>query len=200
MATNDFFDPDRLRDLGMGIARGFQTYDPNNPLASAGAAMEGTLTSQANREGRAQQRAEGVDDRERAAEDRERARKQANADQLDDEERAEQRRIDAEKRAETRVIATETRTDTRAEAQQAAELARFKGMTVGVVNAGKSTAAAEAARLYRDGFYAISGIKGSGGNSPIDPDEDVDAADARRPAVALPKSYSRAARKMRGGS
>ena len=193
MATNDFFDPDRLRDLGMGIARGFQTYDPNNPLASAGAAMEGTLTSQANREGRAQQRAEGVEDRERA-------RQQANADQLDDEERAEQRRIDAEKRAETRVIAAETRTDTRAEAQQAAELARFKGMKVGVVNAGKSTAAAAVARLYRDGFYAISGIKGSGGNSPIDPDEDVDAADARRPAVALPKSYSRAARKMRGGS
>ena len=193
MATDDFFDPDRLRDLGMGIARGFQTYDPNNPLASAGAAMEGTLTSQANREGRAQQRAEGVEDRERAAEDRERARVQANADQLDDEARAEQRRIDAEKRAETRVIDTETRAETRAQEQ------RFRDMHVGVpvkvLDAGKSTAAAIAAR-----FYAISGIKGSGGNSPIDPDEDVDEADARRPAVALPKSYSRAARKMRGGS
>lgn len=57
---------DQLRDIGLGIGRGFQAYDPNNPFAGAGAALEATLASGMTRDMRAEDRQQRLDDLDRA--------------------------------------------------------------------------------------------------------------------------------------
>ena len=79
---------DQLRDIAMGVSRGFQAYNPDNPLASAGAAMEGSLLSGLERERR-------TEDRQFQLEDEQRRRGQAREDfKFQQEESSKQRRED----------------------------------------------------------------------------------------------------------
>lgn len=56
-----------LRDIVLGIGRGFQSYDPKNPFAGAGAAMEAVSLSQMAREERRKSREERLQDVESAS-------------------------------------------------------------------------------------------------------------------------------------
>ena len=49
-SNENFFTRERLQAIGLGIGRGFQSYDPNNPFAGAGAAMEATIGTEMNLE------------------------------------------------------------------------------------------------------------------------------------------------------
>jgi TolA-binding protein len=60
------FSRDQLRDIGLGIGRGFQAYDPNNPFAGAGAALEATIASGMTRDMRAEERKQRLEDLDRA--------------------------------------------------------------------------------------------------------------------------------------
>jgi hypothetical protein len=72
-ADNQFLTRERLQDIGLGIARGFQAYDPNNPFAGAGAAMETTIGSGMAREQRQQEREDALSAEQRAESRAERA-------------------------------------------------------------------------------------------------------------------------------
>lgn len=68
---NDNFmglDRDQLRDIGLGIGAGFQSYDPNNPFAGAGAALSTTLGSSMVREERKRERQNKIEDEARQEE------------------------------------------------------------------------------------------------------------------------------------
>lgn len=68
---NDNFmglDRDQLRDIGLGIGAGFQSYDPNNPFAGAGAALSATLGSGIIREERKRERQNKIEDEARQEE------------------------------------------------------------------------------------------------------------------------------------
>lgn len=54
--------PEQLKDIGVGIGAGFQSYDPNNPFAGAGAALSATLGVGMVREERRRQRQEKLED------------------------------------------------------------------------------------------------------------------------------------------
>lgn len=56
-----------LMDIGLGIGRGLQSYDPNNPFAGAGAAMEATIGSGMARDVREQNRSDALAAEERQA-------------------------------------------------------------------------------------------------------------------------------------
>lgn len=56
------FDKDTLRDIALGISAGFQSYDPNNPFAGAGAALGATVGSSMLRDERARTRRERLED------------------------------------------------------------------------------------------------------------------------------------------
>jgi hypothetical protein len=56
---------DQLRDIAIGVGRGFQAYDPNNPLAAAGAALEGSVMSGLSRDQRAEDRSFQLEDEQR---------------------------------------------------------------------------------------------------------------------------------------
>ena len=75
---------EQLRDIAIGVGRGFQAYDPNNPLAAAGAALEGSVLSGLSREQRAEDRSFQLEDRAAARgfqlEDETRRRRQAKED------------------------------------------------------------------------------------------------------------------------
>jgi hypothetical protein len=51
------FSDDQLRDIGLGIGRGFQSYDPDNPFKGAGAALEATIMAGVER----RRRSENID-------------------------------------------------------------------------------------------------------------------------------------------
>jgi len=97
---------DQLRDIAMGVSRGFQAYNPDNPLASAGAAMEGSLLSGLERERRTEDRQFQLEDESRAAkEKRDFFDFQLGAKRSDDAERAKMAR-DQEKQSREDMIAS----------------------------------------------------------------------------------------------
>ena len=61
-SNENFFTRERMQAIGLGIGRGFQSYDPNNPFASAGAAMEATIGAEMGFEARDRSRKEHLDD------------------------------------------------------------------------------------------------------------------------------------------
>jgi len=122
MPTNEnFFTRERLQAIGMGIGRGFQTYDPNNPFAGAGAAMEATIGTEMAAEAQRRQRSERMEDL--AA--------------------IERKQIGAEKRSEERQIRDEERQRANARKDQQEMLDRFRKMRVGIVDRGQSRKANE---------------------------------------------------------
>jgi len=92
------FTREQLQDIGLGVGRGFQAHDPNNPFRATGAAMEGTIASGLMRESKDEERQNRLDDIESA----DKSRREAEA-------RAASERIAAEKRNESRVIEGEKR-------------------------------------------------------------------------------------------
>lgn len=84
------------RDVGLGIGRGFQSYDPNNPFAGAGAAMEASIGSGMARDVREQNRSDAL-----AAEERQASRaEQSAATAFERQKELMNFRIDAEGKAE----------------------------------------------------------------------------------------------------
>jgi hypothetical protein len=141
-----------MRAIGLGIGKGFQSYDPNNPFAGAGAAMETTIGSEM-----------GIE-----------ARKQSRADQVKAQDKAEASKRDAEDRDEERAIRDENRARGNLKKDQEEQAKRWQEMNVGVVSQGKDSQSAVADRrknsLWMQDFAnAMSGgyprLKG---NSPIE--------------------------------
>jgi hypothetical protein len=62
--NEEFFTRERLQAIGLGIGRGFQSYDPNNPFAGAGAAMEATIGAEMIVDQRRKDRRERFEDLE----------------------------------------------------------------------------------------------------------------------------------------
>lgn len=156
-SNEEFFTRERMQAIGLGIGRGFQSHDPNNPFASAGAAMEATIGAQMGFEARDRSRQERLDDL--AAVEKK---------QIEAEQRAEERQIDSERRAESARIRTEERQRENARKDQQEMLDRFKNMRVGVVDPGRAKKASEY-RQFSDWFATLFG--GSKprfkGNAPI---------------------------------
>lgn len=120
-SNEEFFTRERMQAIGLGIGRGFQSYDPNNPFASAGAAMEATIGAEMGLE---QQR-------------------KARADRQQDLADIEDKQIRAEVRAEQQQIRAEERQRENARKDQQEMLDRFKKMRVGVVDPGRAKKASE---------------------------------------------------------
>ena len=174
------FSRDQLRDIGLGIGRGFQAYDPNNPFAGMGAALETSLASGMTREMRAEDRKQRLEDlalaeslqlgRERRSEER----------ALAAEERKEASDLAAAKRREEFDIASDDRaleraksiTSFKAEVEAKAEQdARdtYKGLDVftleGQVSRGSN------AKLRKDFAAELPDVPRVKGLPPLDPDE-----------------------------
>lgn len=174
------FSRDQLRDIGLGIGRGFQAYDPNNPFAGMGAALEASLASGMTREMRAEDRKQRLEDlvlaeslqlgRERRSEER----------ALAAEERKEASDLAAAKRREEFDIASEDRaferakslTSFKAEVEAKAEQAArdtYKGLDVftleGQVSRGSN------AKLRKDFAAELPDVPRVKGLPPLDPDE-----------------------------
>lgn len=120
-SNEEFFTRERMQAIGLGIGRGFQSYDPNNPFASAGAAMEATIGAEMGLE---QQR-------------------KARSDRQQDLADIEDKQIRAEVRAEQQQIRAEERQRENARKDQQEMLDRFKKMRVGVVDPGRAKKASE---------------------------------------------------------
>lgn len=177
-----FFDRDNLRDIGMGVGAGLQAYDPNNPFAGMGAALQTTIGSAVLREDKKTKRLQDLEDtaslsqqrkelEQRAEETRIRAEERANADQIADEDRAErfadkQRAKDIEAKA----------------AEEERQKARFKAMQVENISTGlkssseSKTAADRARREVTQNFFRQfgGGMLAHSGRSPIDVDKELD--------------------------
>lgn len=156
-SNENFFTNERLRAIGMGIGRGFQSYDPNNPFASAGAAIEGSLGYLIAADERKKTREERLQDLAAIEE------KQKQAEQ-----RSVETQIQSEQRSEERQIRAEERQRANAKKDQQEMLDRFKQMKVGVVS--KGTASAE--RTASEFAKWFANTMGGGhprfkGNSPI---------------------------------
>lgn len=151
---------DQLRDIGLGIGRGFQAYDPNNPFAGAGAALEATLASGMTRDMRAedrQQRLEDLDRAERALLERE---KRAEESMKAREDRLEKMR-ERERAAE---LATEETIYQRQKSREKEERGAFKSIDAGIKGKPKSVIPE-----WQKTWFGTLGkyIKSSSGSSPV---------------------------------
>ncbi|MBM3967742.1 MAG: hypothetical protein FJ308_22195 [Planctomycetes bacterium] len=61
-SNEDFFTRERMQAIGLGIGRGFQSYDPDNPYAGAGAAMQATIGTEMSFEQQRKVRSERLQD------------------------------------------------------------------------------------------------------------------------------------------
>lgn len=147
--NEDFFTRERMQAIGLGIGRGFQSYDPNNPFAGAGAAMEATIGAQMGFEARDRSRQERIDDL--AAVEKK---------QIEAEKRAKEMQIDSERRAEAAKIRSEERQRENARKDQQEMLDRFKNMRVGVVDPGRAKKSREFSQ-FSEWFANLFG-----GNAP----------------------------------
>jgi hypothetical protein len=116
--NEDFFTRERMQAIGLGIGKGFQSYDPNNPFAGAGAAIETTIGAQML-----------GDQKRKAADERKQELADIEAKQIRDQDRAEQAKIREENRVRDNALK-----------DQEAQLKRFKNMRVGIVDAKKTPA------------------------------------------------------------
>jgi hypothetical protein len=148
----EFFTQERMRAIGLGIGKGFQSYDPNNPFAGAGAAMETTIGSEMGIEARKQSRADQV-----TAQDKEEASKRA-----------------AEVRSEERAVRDEDRAIANQKKVQDEQAKRWKDMHFGVFSQGKDSPSAIAERRKNSSWMQdfadamTGGYPRLKGNSPIE--------------------------------
>jgi hypothetical protein len=178
-SNEDFFTRERMQAIGLGIGRGFQSYDPNNPFAGAGAAMEATIGTEMNLDQRRKERAE----------------------RLADLDAIRKEKLDAERRVEEAAIRQDERTleqarkmgdlDTevmieRQRRQEAEEKARRERMAVVGISRGLRTQSPdsrdkEVQRQFTKDFMRIVGgdIPKIAGSPPIDPYESVPELERR---------------------
>ena len=155
----DFFTQDRMRAIGLGIGKGFQSYDPNNPFAGAGAAMETTIGSEMGIEARKQSRTDQETER---------------ADRVKAQDKAEANKRDAEVRSEERAIRDDERARANQKKDQEEMLRRFLNQDVRVLSQGTESASALAVKKKNTEWaqYFAKVMSGSlprlKGNSPID--------------------------------
>jgi hypothetical protein len=186
MTQESFFTKDRLRAIGLGIGRGFQSYDPNNPFAGAGAALEGTIGTEMATEDRKKARSDAISDRDAAEQARIRSEKRAEEADMRAQDRAEKARIRAEQRNEQ---------DRRA-ATEWDRIGRFKDMQVGTVSQGAKSEsarrAAESMRQFREDFARMmSGrLPRLTGNAPIDPYADDESMTHKNRGLSRGQDYS----------
>jgi len=166
--NDNFFTRERLQAIGMGIGRGFQTYDPNNPFAGAGAAMEATIGTEMAAEAQRRQRSERMEDLAAIE------RKQISAEQ-----RSEQAQILSEQRQENALDRQMNRTLELQQKQREAERDWRKSMDVVGIDLGLNTRdrnkKAATNRAFSEWF---AGAMGGGaprfsGKAPIDPYEET---------------------------
>jgi len=166
--NDNFFTRERLQAIGMGIGRGFQTYDPNNPFAGAGAAMEATIGTEMAFDAQRRQRSERLEDLAAIE------RKQISAEQ-----RSEQAQILSEQRQENALDRQMNRTLELQQKQREAERDWRKSMDVVGIDLGLNTRdrnkKAATNRAFSEWF---AGAMGGGaprfsGKAPIDPYEET---------------------------
>lgn len=182
----NFFTRDRLRDIALGIGRGFQSYDPNNPLASTGAALEATIGSQLSRELREEARAQRKDDldeierRQREAEERAQEREEQRESKAESRERERERKADERmqraeetadrirKEAQDWQVQTENRridaekeryewVQKQEEAKEARERERRKNMQGAIVSYGAESSRDRSDREFNQYFASLFG-------------------------------------------
>lgn len=147
MQQDDFFTPDRLKDIGVGLGQGLQAP---NALSAFGAALSGTIASSSERANRAELIAL------RAAD----AKSQEEAD------------IRGEGRKEASDIRGENRARENLKKDQEEQTKRLKEMNVGLVSQGKDSPSAVADRRKNSEFAQAFAQMMSGnqprlkGNSP----------------------------------
>jgi len=165
----------------MGLGAGLQAYDPNNPFAGMGAALQTTIGSAVLREDKKTKRLQDLEDsasvsrqrkelEQRAEEARIRAEDRANADEITDEERAVKSADQQRAKDRDEKIAEEER-----------QRARFKAMQVqqissGVKSSPKSRNALDRARqeVAQNFFKQFGGgMLAHSGRSPINVDEEL---------------------------
>jgi len=61
-SNENFFTRERMQSIGLGIGRGFRSYDQKNPFAGAGAAMEATIGAEMGLEQQSKARADRLQD------------------------------------------------------------------------------------------------------------------------------------------
>ena len=171
-SNEDFFTRERMQAIGLGIGRGFQSYDPNNPFAGAGAAMEATIGAEKTR-----------------------------SERLADLDAIRKEKLDAERRAEESSIRQDERTlkqarkmgdlDTevmieRQRRQEAEQKARRERMAVVGISEGLRTQRPdsrdkEVQRQFMQDLMRILGgnIPKVAGSPPIDPYESVPELERR---------------------
>lgn len=170
-SNENFFTRERMMAIGMGISRGFQAHDRKNPLASIGAAMEGSLGVQMGEDLRKQTRAERLADLAAIEE----KQKQA-------EVRAEEGQIRAEARA--RQNAVNQRADLAAWQKQQREQSKFFAIDQGLKTSGNKDAALKAMREWFASLMAGDQPRYPG-SAPIDPYAKVDD----ETAIGKPMNY-----------
>lgn len=186
-AGENFFTRDRLRDIALGIGRGFQSYDPNNPFAGAGAALEATVGSQLARELRKEQREQRekdlaeIDRRQRDAEARAEQREKDREARADERESERQRREDERTREQRefqremigeRIEAEKETIRWKAEfdrEQEEKERKRQSEMQAAIIDYGQNTSRARADRSYMQDIATvmIGDLPRAKGNSPM---------------------------------
>lgn len=146
---DDFFTPDRLKDIGVGLGQGLQAP---NALSAFGAALSGTIASSSERANRAELIAL------RAA----------------DAKSQEEAQIRGEGRKEASDIRGENRARANLKKDQEEQAKRWKEMNVGLVSQGKDSASAAADRRKNSAWMQDFADAMSGGyprlrgNSPIE--------------------------------
>lgn len=156
---------DQLRDIGLGIGRGFQAYDPNNPFAGAGAAMEATIASGMAREKReedlflalAEMRRKDLEQQRR--ERREDVNAEKEAEEFD-------RRLKASEESKMRLIGAEAVAKT---SEAALERERQIGLGVHTLEGGFVPSMMDQ-KMKRDFMDEFPDVPRVSGKPPIDPD------------------------------
>ena len=187
-SNENFFTRERLQAIGLGIGRGFQSYDPNNPFAGAGAAMEATIGTEMNLEQQRKARTERIEDFNAVRKEK-----------LDAENRSEEASIRQDERDLTKAkkmgdISTELLLDRQAK-QVAYEKAEREKQEVLQVSLGlrsktPNSREKEVLRQFQLDFMRVVGgqVKKISGSPPIDPYESVSELEDR--GLQRGKDYS----------
>lgn len=177
--NDEFFTKERLRSIGLGIGRGFQSFDPENPFAGAGAAMETTIAAEMAQEDRTRTRSERLADLAMIEEKQKEAERRSEERQKEAERRSEERQKEAENRAEQRQKDAEAREEAASRRLRQDQLDWYRSMDVEAISKGLRSESngrdkQSLAAFVRD-FADIMG--GSGrripGLAPIDPYEGI---------------------------
>jgi hypothetical protein len=170
--NENFFTRERLQAIGMGIGRGFQAYDPNNPFAGAGAAMEATIGTEMAFDAQRRQRSERLEDLAEIERKQLRAEERAEKSQLESERRAEEGRERAADRQMKRTLELQQK-------QREAERDWYASMDVVGIDRGLNTRDRNKKAATNKAFSEwFAGAMGGGaprfsGKAPINPYEET---------------------------